>query len=420
MSYKQDLIRYLSGATSAYQAVALQKEMLDAAGFCELKEEEKWNLRLSGSYYVTRNSSALIAFSIPPKKPERTNILATHADSPAFKIKTDPEIKTEEVYVKLNVEAYGGALLSTWFDRPLSIAGRVFVKDKDAAKEILFDLKKDVCMIPSLAIHMDRDANKGHAWDVQKELLPLFSTDGEQSVAKLIAKACKVKASDILSHDLYLYNRQEPCIWGAKGEFFSAPRLDDGVCAFASLQGLLGAKRSPALAMHVMFDNEEVGSSSYQGAASTFLKDTLQRIAGALFADEEETLRFLASSFLLSADNGHAVHPNYPEKCDPTNRPVLGKGILLKFAGNLKYTTDALSAARVKLLAKKAGIGLQTYQNHADIPGGSTLGNLSVRQVAIPSADIGIAQLAMHSAYETCAVSDLLDLEKLAQAFYEM
>ena len=394
--------------------------MLHAAGFCELKEEEKWNLRLSGSYYVTRNSSALIAFVIPKKKPVRASILATHADSPAFKIKTDPEIRTEETYVKLNVEAYGGALLSTWFDRPLSIAGRVFVKDKDQAKEVLVDLKKDVCMIPSLAIHMDRDANKGHAWDVQKELLPLFSTDPEQSVAKLIAKACKGKASEILSHDLYLYNRQEPCIWGAKGEFFSAPRLDDGICAFASLQGLLHGKKFPALAMHVMFDNEEVGSSSYQGAASTFLKDTLQRIAGALFSDEEEMLRFLASSFLLSADNGHTVHPNYPEKCDPTNRPVPGKGILLKFAGNRKYTTDAASAAGVKLLSEKAGIKLQTYQNHANLPGGSTLGNLSVCQVAVPSADIGIAQLAMHSAYETCAVSDLLDLEKLAQAFYEM
>lgn len=418
MSYTQELIRYISEASTAYQAVALQKEMLDAAGFCELKEEEKWNLRLSGSYYVIRDSSALIAFTIPKKTPEFARIMAVHVDSPAFLIKTDPEIQTEDVYVKLNVEAYGSALLSTWFDRPLSIAGRVFVKEKDAAKEILVDLKKDVCMIPSLAIHMDRDANKGHAWDVQKELLPLLSTDKKQSVRALIAKACKVKAQDLLSYDLFLYNRQEPRIWGANEEFFSCARLDDEVCAFASLKALLASKKSPALCVHAMFDHEEVGSSSYRGACSTFLRDTISRIAEALFANEEETLRFLAGSLLLSADNGHAVHPNYPEKCDPTNRPMPGKGVLLKFSGNQKYTTSAATAASVKLLAEKAGIKLQTYQNHANIPGGSTLGNLSIRQLGVPSADIGLAQLAMHSAYETCAIQDLLDLHKLAKTFY--
>ena len=373
---------------------------------------------------------ALIAFTIPKKLPHCARILATHADAPAFLIKTNPEIVAEGAYVKLNVEAYGGALLSTWFDRPLSIAGRVFVQEKGAAKEILVDLQKDVCMIPSLAIHMDRDANKGHAWDVQKELLPLLSCDKKQSLADLIAASVHMQTSDILSHDLFLYNRQEPCIWGAQDEFFSGPRLDDAVCAFASLNGLLSQKKSSekkssekksgALCIHAMFDNEEVGSSSYQGACSTFLKDTLERITEALFETKEDSLRFLAASFLLSADNGHAVHPNYPEKSDPTNRPLTGKGILLKFSGNQKYTTNADGAANVKLLAKRAHVKVQTFQNHANIPGGSTLGNLSIRQVGVPSADIGLAQLAMHSAYETCAVSDLLDLKKLAQAHFEV
>lgn len=418
MSYTEDLIRYISASPTAFQAVEEQKEMLLSAGFTELKEEEKWNLRLSGSYFVTRNSSALIAFRIPKKMPEKTMIVATHADSPAFKVKTDPEMTVAQSYVKLNVEAYGGAVYSSWFDRPLSVAGRVFVKDGDGAIEIPVDLKKDLCMIPSLAIHMDRDTNKGHEIKVQEELLPLLSSDKDVLLYDLIAKKLKRKREEILSADLFVYNRQEAVIWGAKKEFLSSPRLDDLSCAYASVRGLIETKKPEALALHVMFNHEEVGSSSTEGACSTFLKDTLERIAEAIFKDRESYLTFLAKSLLLSADNGHALHPNYPEKCDPTNRPVMGKGVLLKFSGNQKYTTDASSAAKVKLLAEKAGISLQTYHNHSDLPGGSTLGNLCVHQMAIQAADIGIAQLAMHSSYETCAVSDLSDLYRLLSVFF--
>ncbi len=419
MSYCSDLIRYITASPAAPQAVKEQEEMLLKAGFTKLTEHEEWNLQLSGSYFVTRNASALIAFRIPKTLPESVRITATHADAPAFKIKNHPEIKTENTYVKLNVETYGGAILSTWFDRPLSIAGRVFVKEGKKAKEYLVDLAEDLCMIPSLAIHMDRDTNKGHAWDVQKELLPLVTVDKHFDLDKLIAKKLNIKAADLLSADLFLYNRQAPVLWGAKKEFLSAPRLDDASCAYASLRALISAKQVRSLAMHVMFDNEEVGSSSMQGAASTFLKDTLKKIVFSLHMEEGVYERLVSEGFLLSADNGHAVHPNYPEKCDPTNRPMPGSGILLKFAGNQKYTTDASSAAVVRLLAEEADVKIQTYHNHSDIPGGSTLGNLSVCQVAIRSADIGLAQLAMHSAYETCCAKDLEDLYRLLTAFYK-
>ncbi len=418
MSYTEEYKQYVAAATCSHQAVLAQKELLKQAGFKELKENAKWNLGAGGAYYVIRNGSALIAFRLPKKKADHALIIATHADAPAFKIKNTPDMKMENAYVKWNVEGYGGAILSTWFDRPLSVAGRVFVKNAGKVTEKAVDFARDLCMINSLAIHMDRDTNKGHEWSIQKELLPLVSNDAKVTLASLLAKELRIKESSILSADLYLYNRQEATVWGGENEFFSAPRLDDTACAYASLRSLIDASASKSLAMHVMFDHEEVGSSSMQGASSTFLKDTLHRIALSLKMDEEEELCFLSESFLLSADNGHALHPNYPEKCDVTNRPVMGRGVLLKFAGNQKYTTDAYSAAKVRLLAERAGVPLQDYHNRSDIPGGSTLGNLSVHQLGIHSADIGIAQLAMHSAYETCACSDLADLYKLFQCYF--
>ena len=419
MSYTEDYLQYVAAAVSAYQTVHVQKEILAQAGFTQLHENAAWKLKAGGAYYVIRNSSAIIAFRIPKKPFSSARIVASHADAPAFKIKNAPDMKVENAYVKWNVEGYGGAILSTWFDRPLSVAGRVFVKSGAKITERPVDLSRDICMIDSLAIHMDRDMNKGHAWEIQKELLPLVSTDADVTLTELLAKELKVKEDAVVSFDLFLYNRQEPRVWGAKQEFLSAPRIDDTACAYASLRAITDTAAPKSLALHAVFDNEEVGSSSMQGASSTFLSDTIHRIALAMSMRDEEELCMLADSFLLSADNGHALHPNYPQKCDPTNRPVMGRGVLLKFAGNQKYTTDAYSAAEVRRIAQKAGIALQDYHNQSDIPGGSTLGNLLTHRVSVHAADVGLAQLAMHSAYETCGCSDLEDLFRLSKAFFK-
>lgn len=419
MSYTEAYLAYNAEATTAFTAVAAQKRILEEAGFTELSENRRWDLKPSCSYYVTRNDSALIAFRIPEDKLQSARIIASHGDAPSFKLKNTPGIDTIRPYVSLNVEGYGGAILSTWFDRPLSIAGRVYVRNGSDIAMHTVDLDKDLCMIPSLAIHMDRDINKGHEFKIQKELIPLFTLKEDLAVDDLIAAKLNVHASDIISSDLFLYNRQAPVRWGGAGEFLSAPRIDDSACAYASLRAITETEKASNLLIHVMFDHEEVGSSSLQGASSTFLADTVRRILLALGMDEEEQMCFLAESFLVSADNGHALHPNYPEKCDVTNRPVLGGGILLKFAGNQKYTTDACSAAKMRLVAEQANIRLQNYHNHSDLPGGSTLGNLSVHRVPVRSADMGIAQLAMHSAYETCAVSDLSDLFIFSKQFYQ-
>jgi aspartyl aminopeptidase len=326
-------------------------------------------------------------------------IMAAHGDSPFLKIKENPEMPVEGKYTRLNVEKYGGALLSPWFDRPLSVAGRIMVRDGNRVSTRLVNIPRDLLLIPSLAIHMDRSVNDGHALKIQKDMLPLFALGGEASLLGLIAKEAGVEPASVVGHDLFVYNRQAPSVWGAEGEFISSPRLDDMLCACASLYGLLESTEAESIPVHLLLDNEEIGSMTRQGAASGFLRETLERICEGLGLSCVDYLTKLPQSFLLSADNGHALHPNYPEKCDPVNRPVMGSGVVLKYSGNQKYTTDAVSAAIVRILAEKAGARLQVFANHSDIPGGSTLGNISSQQVAVKSADVGVAQLAMHSPY---------------------
>ena len=418
MSYINNLMKYIDECPSAYHVVAKQRELLDKAGFTALKETEKWKLIKGGKYYVTRNDSAIIAFVVPKTlKKLRFRVIASHSDCPAFKIKNDPEIKVEDSYVKLNVESYGGAIYHTWLDRPLSVAGRVFLKGEDEARPVKID--KDICMIPSLAIHMNRDINKGYEWNVQRDLLPLLSLEPETKLMDLIAKEGGFDPASVTGHDLYLYNRENCKLWGPDDEFLSGQGLDDRACAFSSLMALLEVKKGASIAVHAVFDNEEVGSSTRQGACSTFLKDVTDRIGDCLGYTSEDRIAAVSDSFLLSADNAHAMHPNYPDKCDPTNRPILGKGIVLKFAGNQKYTTDGKTAAMVRKYAEKAGVTLQNFHNRSDMAGGSTLGNLSANQVAFPSADIGIGQLAMHSVYETIGTKDVDALVLLARSVME-
>ncbi len=420
MNYAEKCAEFIHQSPTAYHAVARMKACLLEEGFTELAENEHWTLETEGKYFVTRGGSAIAAFTVP-KKWDGFHIMASHSDSPMFKLKEQPEMEAEGAYIRLNVEKYGGMLMAPWFDRPLSIAGRIFTEDEKtgALTAHLVDLEEDACIIPNLAIHMNRDANNGYSYNPQKDLLPLYAlSDSKASLMKRIAAKVGVAGQTILGSDLFVYNRTEPSVWGEKKEFISAPRLDDLECAFASLEGFLKGKKKEKLPIHIVFDNEEVGSGTRQGASATFLVDLLQRIEKHVGHDYEDYLIDLEHSYMISADNAHAIHPNVPEKADPVNRPVIGRGIVLKFNANQKYCTDGESAAMFRQFANKAKVQIQTFTNRSDVAGGSTLGNLSTIRVPLRTADIGLAQLAMHSPYETAGTSDLNDLVKLASVFF--
>ena len=311
------------------------------------------------------------------------------------------------------MERYGGQLLFTWLDRPLSIAGRVMVETEDGIESRLVDIDRDLLLIPNVAIHMNRQVNDGYKWNPAVDMLPLLG--GKDAKGKLNALLEETAGGKILGHDLYLYVREKARIWGMDNEYISSTALDDLECAWACTQGFLRAEESQSIPVLCVFDSEEVGSGSVQGAASTMLTDTLERICDALHLNLKQ---MLSRSFMVSADNGHALHPNHPELSDPTNAPIMGEGVVIKFNATLKYCTDGLSAALFRKVCEKAGVKHQTYCNRADIAGGSTLGNISQQHVSIPTVDIGLAQLAMHSCYETGAVADALALEDALTAYY--
>lgn len=413
------LLKFIQKSPTAFQAVEEMSQRLQKEGFKELKEEKHWDLKAGGNYFVTRNHSAVVAFSIPKKPAWKFHIMASHSDSPALKIKENPEMEVEKAYIKLNVERYGGMLLAPWFDRPLSVAGRLIVRKNGEIQEKLVAVDKDLLVIPNLAIHMNREVNDGYKYNVQKDMLPLYSDyDGKGSFMKLMAAEADVAEEDILGHDLFLYDRTPGTVWGANEEFISAPRLDDIQCAFASLEGFLRGERKESIAVHCVLDNEEVGSTTKQGAASTFLKDTLMRINMGLGRTQEEYLMTLADSFMVSADNAHALHPNHTDKTDPVNRPVLNGGIVIKYNANQKYCTDGVSAAIFKDICDRAEVPYQTFVNRSDMAGGSTLGNISNTQVPMKTVDIGLAQLAMHSVYETTGAKDTESLAKAAAVLF--
>lgn len=416
----EQLLAFIEKSPSCFHAIKNMKEILSADGFTELKEEEKWEIKKGGRYFVTRNDSSIVAFTIPETGFTGYRIMASHSDSPTFKIKENPEMEVDNKYVKLNVERYGGMLCAPWFDRPLSVAGRVIVKEGDAFVTKLVDVDRDLLMIPNLAIHMNREVNDGYKYNAQVDMLPLYGDiSSKDTFMKTIAKAAGVKEEDILGHDIFLYNRVKGSIWGANEEFVSSSRLDDLQCAFSSLQGFLKGEKKEYVAVHCVLDNEEVGSGTKQGAASTFLYDTLVRVNECLGLSYEEYLRGLAKSFMLSADNAHAVHPNHKEVADPVNRPYMNEGIVIKHSANQKYCTDGVSAAIFKDLCREAGVPFQTFTNRSDILGGSTLGNISNTKVALNAVDIGLPQLAMHSPYETAGVKDTCYLIQAAEKFFK-
>lgn len=415
----RDLIHFIAKSPSTFHAVRGIKAALLYAGFTEIREEDTWQIEKGGKYVVTRNGSALMAFTVPQEGAEAFHITASHCDSPTFKIKEDPEI-TDGPYVKLNVEGYGGMIMSTWLDRPLSVAGRLLVTENGHLAEKLVAIDGTMLVIPSVAIHMDRSVNQHKEWKVQKDMLPLYGMTGAKTpFMDVIAAAAKVKAEDILAHDLILYSRVPATIWGEEREFISSPKLDDLQCAFACFRGFTQGQKEKYISVYALFDNEEVGSATSQGAGSTFLANTLERLARSLGYSYDETMAMIARSFMISADNAHSVHPNHPEYTDPVNRPVINGGIVIKYSAAQKYATNAFSAAYFKKLCKEHDIPTQTFTNHSDNPGGSTLGNISNTVIAMPTVDIGLPQLAMHSSYETAGVKDTAYLVDAVTKFYE-
>ena len=420
------LIRFIDDSPSCFHAVANTAQNFKSHGFVELDEKGEWNIEWGKSYFTVRNDSAIIAFRLPAKKADVKgyHISAAHCDSPTFKIKENPERKSEQ-YIILNVERYGGMIYSTWFDRALSIAGRIATEDKASGdiKTQLVNIDRDLLVIPNLAIHMNRDANKGSDLQVQTDLQPLFALrqeKGNKSVLDLIAKTAGVKTSEILGHDLFLYTREKGKTIGAEKEFILSPRLDDLQCVYAISQSIVSVQPENYISVCAVFDNEEVGSSSIQGADSTFLSDVLVRVNEGLKISDSKQKAWISSGLLISADNAHAVHPNHPEKADPTNRPYINGGPVLKFNSAQKYTTDGLTAAYFRKLCNKTGVSCQTYVNNSNIAGGSTLGNISTSHISIPSVDIGLPQLAMHSAVETAGAKDTYMLVKVMEEFYKM
>lgn len=424
MNYKpisEALISFIQKCPSSFHTIQEIGNRLLKHGFVLLEEGKPWHIKNGSSYFVTRNHSSLIAFTIPEHGIDKYHLIATHSDFPAFKIKENPEITVENQYTKLNVEKYGGMLMAPWFDRPLSAAGRIVVNASNStdAQTRLVNIDRDLLLIPNLAIHMNREANDGYKYNAQKDMLPLFGDySAKEQLMELIAASAHVEKQDILGHDLYLYNRQAGSIWGANQEFLSAPRLDDLQCTFGALEGFLLGKKETSASLLCIFDNEEVGSSTKQGAASTFLTDTISRIQWALQMNPEEVQIAKANSFMISADNAHAVHPNHLDKADPNNRPYLNGGIVIKYNGNQRYCTDAVSSAYFKQLCHKANVPYQTYANRSDIPGGSTLGNISGNQFAVNTVDVGLPQLAMHSPYETAGVKDTEYFIKVITEFF--
>ena len=428
-----ELLDFLDRSPVPFYAVRNMKKALEERGFRELSEADHWNLQEGDACYVCRNDSALIAFRIPKRDFTGFQIIASHCDSPMFRIKPNAEITAEGRYVKLNVEKYGGAVLAPWLDRPLSVAGRVIVETESGIETRLINIDRDLLIIPNLAIHMNRQVNEGFKYNLQTDLLPLLGeisgtqaagadetpAAGKQEVfLSLLAAEAGVRPEQILDTDLYLYSRMKGTYVGMNREFLCSGRLDDLQCAFASLQGILAAKPADSVAVHCVFDNEEVGSGTRQGAAGTFLKDVLHRISEGLGRSEEDYLRTLSSSFMVSLDNAHAVHPNHPEKADPTSRPYMNGGIVIKYDAGKKYTTDALSGAILRAVCKLAGVPFQTFANRSDMIGGSTLGHISQSQVSVNTADAGLAQLAMHSPYETAGAKDTAWLVEMARVLF--
>ena len=416
----QGMVDFLKESVSTFHAVDAICRILKENGFTALRESACWQVKPGGKYFVTRNLSSVIAFTVPECGFAPVRGVASHSDSPCFRVKQHGELEVAGKYTMLNTERYGGMIMNTWMDRPLSVAGRVLAKTEKGMETKLFSIDKDLLLIPNLAIHMNREMNDSNKLNAQIDMMPLCGDiNAKGKLEKAVADAAGVKEEDVVGSDIFLYNRMQPSIWGSDDCYISAARLDDLECAYTSLCGFVAAEGAKHINMYCVFDNEEVGSGTRQGADSTFMADVIERIADCLGASREEMRAALASGFLVSADNAHAMHPNHPEKADAKNRPFMNEGIVIKFSANQKYTTDGVSHAIFADICKKAGVPVQYFANRSDSLGGSTLGNISGSHVSIPTVDIGLAQLAMHSSYETAGTLDAEYMAKGLKAYYE-
>ena len=417
----QGLLDFIRECPSMFHTTAAIRRRLDAAGFAYLPEGQAWEVVPGGRYYTCRNNSSIVAFKVGEELDSyHFQLAAAHGDSPCFKVKAAPELEGPGDYLRLDVEAYGGMIDHTWLDRPLGIAGRALVREGSRVESRLLATDRDVAIIPSVAIHLNRESGRAPELNRAVDLCALFSAGDLAAGAfdRLVADELGVEPKQVLARDVFLYNRQEPVAWGVAGEFVSAPKLDDLGCAYVALEAFLASDNAHDASVYACFDNEEVGSNTKQGAMSTLLRDTLVRVNAALGKTEEDYLRAIAGSMLVSCDNAHACHPNHPEKHDEANRCWLNRGLVIKEAANQHYCTDAFSRAALAAVLDDAGVPYQTFANRSDMAGGGTLGNLSNTQVSLHGVDVGLPQLAMHSSFETAGARDVeLGIRALA-AFY--
>lgn len=425
----QQLIDFIYESPTAFHAVKNVSSKLKKNGFIELEDDKQWKIEKAGKYFVKKNNSALIAFTIGSGELEEEGfkLIGAHTDSPGFRVKPSPEMVEEGAYLKLNTEVYGGPILNTWFDRPLGIAGRVIVKGENILypKTMLVNINKPILIIPNLAIHMNREVNDGFKINRQKDTLPLLAMinenlEKEGYLTDLVAKELNIQKDDIVDFDLFLYEYEKGTIMGPNNEFISSGRLDDLSMVHAGTEALINAPITKGTNVMVCFDNEEVGSSTKQGADSNLLLNVLERIIVCLGKNREDFFRAIAKSFIISADLAHAVHPNVGEKHDPILRPVINKGPVIKIAASQSYTSDADSSAVYELICKKAGVPVQKFTNRSDLRGGSTIGPISSTHLDIRSVDMGTPILAMHSIRELGGVKDHYYCVKSFEEFYNL
>lgn len=426
-----DLLQFLNDSPSNFLAAQNIATRLELNGFIQLDPADAWALRPGDRRYVMRNDSAIFAFIVGEDPAAGFKIISAHSDSPGFRIKPNAEIYNEGGIVTLNTEVYGGPILYTWFDRPLSIAGRVILRSDNPLRPAVrfVNFLRPLLTIPHLAIHYNRSVNDGNPLSRQRDMLPVLGRVSSREEAKglltrMVAKELGVNPEEILDYDLTLYDTTPACTFGLNDEFISSGRIDDLEMAHAAMTALTASADTPQKMTRVMaiFDNEETGSGTKQGAASPILRSILSRVVAAIGAENPEDTyqRAVASSFMISADNGHALHPNYPSKQDPTNHPIPGDGPVVKINANCKYMTDAHSAAIFRSICESAGVNLQTFVNHSDTPGGSTLGNILTSQIPLDGVDMGAPQWAMHSVRETAAVADHLSTIAAFSTFYTL
>lgn len=428
LDFAKELIDFIYESPTSFHAVNSIKKILDSYDFTQLREEDRWELKKGGRYYVVKNHSALTAFVVGNGKVEEKGfrIIGAHTDSPTFRIKPAAEMTAENHYVKLNTETYGGPILSTWMDRPLSVAGRVAIKSDDLFSPVikLVNIRKPIMIIPNLAIHMNRDVNSGVELNKQKDMLPLMALINDEMekdnyLLNTIAKEADVKPSDIIDFDLFLYEFEKGTIMGLNDEFISSPRLDDLSMVHAGITAIAKPSESDSTNVMVCFDNEEVGSTTKQGADSQLLSNILERIVLSMEGDREDFFRAISKSFMISADLAHAVHPNVGEKHDPQNRPLINKGPAIKVSANMKYTTDSNSSSIYAQICSNANIPYQWFVNRSDERGGSTIGPISSSHLDIKCVDMGTPILAMHSVRELGGVLDHTYVTKSFEEFYK-